>query len=97
MNILGNDSFCFQKLHLYNQGRELLMDSAFLLWYVHARDSAEDEELLIGVYGTEEEAKAAIERLKDKPGFVNSPDGFQIHPYEVNRDHWTEGFITTTD
>ena len=73
------------------------MDSAFLLWYVHARDRADDEELLIGVYTTEEEAKAAIERLKHKPGFVSARGGFQIHPYEVNRDHWTEGFITTTD
>lgn len=71
------------------------MDSVFLLWYVHAPDSADEDELLIGVYGTEEEAKAAIARLKDKPGFVSATDGFQIHPYEMNRDHWTEGFITT--
>jgi hypothetical protein len=73
------------------------MDSVFLLWYVHAPDSADEDELLIGVYSTEEEAKTAIERLKDKPGFVNAPDGFQIHPYEINRDHWTQGFIPTTD
>jgi hypothetical protein len=71
------------------------MDPVFLLWYVRAPDSAGEDELLIGVYGTEEEAKAAIDRLKDKPGFAGSLDGFQIHPYELNRDHWTEGFITT--
>ena len=73
------------------------MDSVFLLWYVHAPDTDDENEFLIGVYNTEEEAKTAIERLKDKPGFVNARDGFQIHPYEINRDHWTEGFIFTTD
>ncbi|MFZ0978705.1 MAG: hypothetical protein WAN23_04805 [Candidatus Acidiferrales bacterium] len=73
------------------------MSLVFLLWYVHAPDSADEDELLIGVYSAEEEARAAIERLKNKPGFVNSQDGFQIHPYEVNRDHWTEGFVPAAD
>jgi homoserine kinase type II len=62
---------------------------------VHTRDGL-DEELLIGVYD-KEEAKAAIDRLKEKPGFVNAREGFHIHPYEINRDHWTEGFPTVTD
>ncbi|MHB8486013.1 MAG: DUF7336 domain-containing protein [Candidatus Acidiferrales bacterium] len=73
------------------------MDSVFLLWYVRAPDSAKEDELLIGAYSTEEAAKTAIERLKGKPGFVDAPDGFQICPYEINRDHWTEGFLVTTD
>lgn len=72
------------------------MDSVFLLWYVRAPDTAEEDELFIGAYSTEEAAKAAIERLKGKSGFVDAPDGFQIRPYEINRDHWTEGFIVTT-
>ena len=71
------------------------MDPVFLLWYVRAPDSVDKDELLIGVYGTEEEAMSAVARLEDKPGFVGAMDGFQIHPYEMNRDHWTEGFITT--
>jgi hypothetical protein len=69
------------------------MDSVFLLWYVRAPDTADEDELLIGVYSTEEEARIAIERLKDKPGFVDAPNGFQIHLYKINRDSWTEGFI----
>jgi len=68
------------------------MESVFLLWYV-LEGSADDDELLIGVYTTELEATAAIERLKGKPGFVYYPDGFQIHPYSLNRDGWTEGFV----
>jgi len=72
------------------------MDSVFLLWHVREAEGDEDE-LLIGVYSTEEEAKAAIERLKGKPGFVDYPGGFQIHPHTLNRDGWTEGFIFPTD
>ena len=71
------------------------MNSVFLLWYIYAPDTDKEDELLIGVYGTEGEAKAAIERLKGKPGFIDAPTGFQIHPYELNRDSWTDGFIIT--
>jgi hypothetical protein len=55
-----------------------------LLWYVRAPDSAEEDELLIGVYSTEDEAKAAIERLEGRPGFLDAPSGFQIYPYKLN-------------
>ena len=64
-----------------------------LLWFVNEMDGCEDEKLLIGVYSSEAEAKAAIQRLKDKPGFAAFSEGFQIHAYELDRDHWTEGFI----
>ena len=70
------------------------MDAVFLLWYVHEFESGADDGLLIGVYRSEGDAKAAIERLHLKPGFVDSPDGFQICRYELNVDHWTEGYVT---
>lgn len=73
------------------------MERVFLLWYVHAPDTQAEDELLIGAYSTEEEARAAIDRLKVKPGFVDSQDGFQIHPYEMNQDHWTDGFVLSKD
>jgi hypothetical protein len=68
------------------------MDTVYLLWYVRERDEGEDTELLIGVYRSKEDATAAIERLKGQPGFVAHPEGFEIHDYEVGKDHWTEGF-----
>lgn len=68
-------------------------ESVFLLWFIHKPDSDDEQELLIGVYRTEQDANAAIERLKTKIGFVDSPSGFQIVPYEFNRDHWTEGYV----
>ena len=72
------------------------MDSVFLLWHVREVENGDEDELFIGAYTTEQEAKAAIDRLKGKPGFVDYPNGFQIHPAELNRDGWTEGFIFTT-
>lgn len=73
------------------------MDTVFLLWHVREVEGSDDDELFIGVYSAEQEASAAIERLKNKPGFVDYPNGFQIHPYKLNHDHWTEGFIFTED
>lgn len=63
------------------------------LWFVQQPREGEDVELLIGIYETEAEAKAAIDRLKNKPGFVAFPQGFQVHTYVLGRDGWPEGFV----
>ena len=63
------------------------------LWFVQEYREGEDTELLIGIYETEADAKGAIDRLRNKPGFVEFPDGFQIHPCELGQDGWTEGFL----
>jgi hypothetical protein len=68
--------------------RNPTLKSVHLLWHVH-----DDDEKLIGVYATDADAVAAKERLKRKPGFVNTPEGFQIAEYELNQDHWTEGYV----
>ena len=66
----------------------------YLLWFVKEMPKGvEDIELLVGVYSSEADAKAAVGRVKDKRGFVEFQKGFQIHPYQLNRDSWTEGFI----
>jgi hypothetical protein len=49
---------------------------------------------LIGVYRTEDDAHAAIERLRDKPGFKELPEGFKYYTCVLNRDGWTEGYVT---
>ena len=54
------------------------MDTVFLLWFIRAPDTDDESEFFIGVYSTDEEAKAAIARLRGKPGFSNAPGGFQI-------------------
>jgi hypothetical protein len=52
---------------------------------------------LIGVYRTEADAKNAVERVGDKPGFAMFPSGFEICPYELNQDHWIDGFVMASD
>ena len=68
------------------------MDTVYLLWYVREWDEGEDTELLIGVYRSKGDATEAIRRLKGQPGFVAYPEGFEIHAYEVGKDHWEEGY-----
>jgi hypothetical protein len=67
------------------------MDSVYVLWHVHNAQGIEDEKL-IGVYRSAEDAKEAIERLKNKPGFRDTQNGFLIDEHPLNRDSWEEGF-----
>jgi hypothetical protein len=80
-----------------NIARVYATDSVFLLWYVHAPDTDAENEFLIGAYRTEQDAKDAVERLKNKSGFANAPGGFQIDRYELNKDHWTDGFVLAAE
>lgn len=70
------------------------MDEVFLLWHVHELGDGESDEKLIGVYRTRGDAEAAIERVGKQPGFVDTPEGFQICPYGLNEDNWVEGYVT---
>ncbi|HEY2379160.1 MAG TPA: hypothetical protein VGH98_24480 [Gemmatimonadaceae bacterium] len=60
----------------------------------HARPKEDDDEdvKLIGVYSSEAAAEAAIQRLREQPGFSEYPNDFHVDPYELDVDHWTEGF-----
>ncbi len=67
-------------------------DSAFLLWQVHQIDS-EDDEKLIGVYQTKQDAEAVISRLRSQPGVRDFTKGCEIAEYMIYEDHWTESFV----
>jgi hypothetical protein len=49
---------------------------------------------LIGVYSSADAAERAIDRLRDKPGFRDQPQGFSVDPYPIDQDHWSEGFVS---
>jgi hypothetical protein len=70
------------------------MESVFVLHHVRADDEYGDDAKLIGVYRSEESARAAISRLSDQPGFRDHVAGFEIGPYPLDKDHWEEGFIS---
>jgi hypothetical protein len=66
----------------------------FILHHTHTFDSGEEDVKLIGVYSSLSSATAAIERLKQQPGFCDMPEGFEISDYQLDVDHWTEGYVT---
>jgi hypothetical protein len=67
------------------------MNKVFILQYTYDKDGR-DETKFIGVYSTEAEAQAAINRLKEQNIFSNQPGCFFINGYEVDKDQWTEEF-----
>lgn len=51
---------------------------------------------LLGVYSSEARALARAEAAKQLAGFRDAPDGFEVSPYEIDHDEWTDGFVTVT-
>lgn len=72
------------------------MNVAFLLWHSHAVGDDATADKLIGVYSSEAEAEAAKRRKLQFEGFRVEPDGFLIAKYELDRDYWSEGYVTVT-
>jgi hypothetical protein len=65
----------------------------FLLWHSYKAGDAADHKL-VGVYSTHAEAEAAIMRKLQFEGFRDYPSGFLIDPYVLDRDAWSEGFVS---
>ena len=68
-------------------------DSVFVVHHSYERDDIENT-CFIGVYATRKSAESAVERLRGQPGFRGYPECFTIEAYELDKDHWTEGFVT---
>lgn len=66
------------------------MNDVYLLQ--HVREDDDEHSKIIGIYRTNEDAEAAIERLRDQPGFRDYPKGFQIDRYQLDEDNWIDGF-----
>jgi len=69
----------------------------FVVQHLHFLDGGEENVKFIGVYSTRDAAQAAVDRLKLKPGFRDTPDGFSIDPYTLDEDNWTEGYVTLSN
>jgi len=71
------------------------MKTVFVLQHSYEVNGNEETKF-IGVYSTQEDAGDAVNRLKELPGFRDRPESFYINEYELNKDHWAEGFGVTT-
>jgi len=81
------------------------MEKVFVVQHSHTLPSGIEDVKMIGVYRTLDAAKEAVGRIGTQPGFAEHPtvidpdatdedDGFCIDAYELDKDHWTEGFVT---
>jgi len=82
------------------------MKSVFILQHLHILPDDTEDVKIIGIYSSEANAKEALERLKNQPGFCDSPElknphedevttsGFYIDEYKLDSDHWVEGYVT---
>lgn len=77
-----------------------LMSLVYEVWHFRIEKGEEfdwDEKKQVpqrfGVYSTETNALAAIERLRQWPDCTNWPDGFQVCPRFLDRDGWVDGFV----
>ena len=81
------------------------MQSVFVVQHLHILPGGEEDVKFIGVYRSFEAACSAVERLRSQPGFRDHPrivdpqentdvQGFHIQEYRLDKDHWSEGYVT---
>ena len=70
------------------------MTTIYLLWYLHENEFGHEDNKFIGAYSTRANAQAAIEPLKDQPGFKDDPTQFGIYECILDQTWWQEGFMT---
>jgi hypothetical protein len=66
----------------------------YVLQHVHSHGPTNEEIKMIGVYSSEQAAQRTVDRLRGALGFRDAPDGFVVDCYEVDTDHWVEGYET---
>jgi hypothetical protein len=82
-----------EKVRRMKTEKVVATDCVYLLYHLRKEETESDTQLLlIGAYGSEDDAKAAIERLRSKPGFAKYPDGFEYHAYALGVENWSDGF-----
>jgi len=50
---------------------------------------------MLGIYSTQQKAEQALDLLRNKQGFRDYPDGFEIQDATIDRTYMTEGFVFT--
>ncbi len=68
------------------------MKYVYIVQHVHEFTDGTEDVKIIGIYKLESDALSAVARLQNVNGFNEHIDGFNIDKYELNKDHWSEGF-----
>ena len=70
------------------------MESVWVVQHVHELSEDREDIKMIGVYSSETAAREAVKRLSIQPGFCDCPEGFSVDEYPLDKDYWTEGYVT---
>jgi hypothetical protein len=70
------------------------MKSVFLLQHSYERTDGYEETKIIGIFSTKEKVKECIKKFEGLDGFKDYPDCFFVDEYEIDKENWTEGFVT---
>jgi len=68
--------------------------TVYVLQHEHSLEDGTEDVKFIGVYSSRAAAEQAITRLSQLPGFCESPSGFCIDAYQIDKDQWVEGYAT---
>jgi hypothetical protein len=64
------------------------------LWHMRYDEEGQDHDKLLGIYSTQERAEQAFALLRNKPGFCDHSDGFEINEGPLDETWFTDGFVT---
>ncbi len=70
------------------------MTEVYALWHRHEDEMGYDHDTMLGIYSTRQKAEQALAMLRDKPGFVDHPGGFEIDDCTLDKTALVEGFVT---
>lgn len=70
------------------------MTSVFVVHHSYMLDRVEETKF-IGVYSRRLQAQRAVKRLSKQPGFKRLKKYFFVDDHILNRDSWSEGFVTS--
>ena len=62
-------------------------------------DNLQHEEIkTIGIYSSRQKAEKVVDIYQDLPGFsTRGVECFYIDEYEIDQDHWSEGFFSADE
>jgi hypothetical protein len=68
--------------------------SVFVLTHIREITDGQEDLKFIGVYSNHEEAALAASRVAKRTRFCDAVAGIHIQEYELNKDHWVEGYVS---
>ena len=64
------------------------------VYIVHHFNKYSADRKSIGEFSSQAKAKAVVAKYRNFREFKDTPDGFYIDKYELNKMYWTEGYYS---